>query len=463
MILSRLMENALGLARSEFLKVLERQVAPNTARLEVFNYADLLIRCLFAKGFPQALNCKVSTGKFSEEKVRDLGIFWASRVNERYPDLCFPKEVGLEAPTEPSPEETQMVELTSLGASSSAGPQDGLGLRPGDEVVVVRRFSWNIALPGNPAFMRDMQVGSSGVVKGFADETHQHLLVAFKVVLPGQTEGTEIINKALPRNLCLARDYTPPGKARVDEETLPDERRQKKTEALVPKGFQWLNEGLAEEDRTKVIIERNWDKLIDETSALQRTWYLKGKVSVAMGALMEALPSFGPADLVVCHRTKAKGHPITEVWTSRDFVARELLFGPATTEVKEGLWTKTSSVFLAVPQQGPGKHPEGKMLGLDGRGRSSLSSSEVFDTSERRGNLFWVVQRTSEKKEANMILEQVSWSADVALNVGTKKKKVTWASEDLPKLPIMVNPSAIKAHTRLVLHVEPQKQPPTKK
>ena len=354
-------------------------------------------------------------------------------------------------------ENNEVVHLTSLSSSSAAGPLDGLGLVPGDEVTTTRRFSWNIALPGNPGFMRDIQVGTSGVVKGFADEGHKHLLVALNLTLPGQSEPSEVINKVLPRNLVLTRNYEVVAKAGTGgDESLEDERAQKKSEGLTPKGFSWLNEHLEEQDRTKVVVERSWEKLIDEASSLQRAWYLKGKVSMGMSALMEALPKFGHTDLVVCHRTRVKGHPITEVWTSRAFGARELLFGPVTTEVKEGLWTRTSSVFLSVPQQGPGKHPDGKMLGLDGRGRSSLASAEVFDSNERRGNLFWVIQRTSEEVEANMHLEQVSWTAQVALKFeGGKRRKqeVSWPSENLPPMPIMTNPKAIKAHSRLVLYV----------
>lgn len=460
--LLRLVETLLKNARDEYLPILERQVAPNTARLEVFSYADLLIRCLFAKAFPVEAHCKISTGRLSEEKARDLGVFWASKVAERYPDLGFPKAAGLEGLKAPEDDEgSSVVQLASLSSSAASGPPDALGLRPGDEVKVIRRFSCNLALPENPTFKRDIQVGASGVVKGFADEDHSHLLVAFEVTLPGKSEASEVITKALPRNLVHSRDYAPQRQEETIHEVLEDERKQKKIEALTPKGLAWLNAHLEEPHRTKVIVERSWDKLIDERSVLQRTWYLKGKVSVAMAALMESLPEFGPSDLVVCHRTRPKGSPSTEVWALRDFGAREILFGPVTSEVKEGFWTKNSSVFLGVPQQGPGKHPEGKMLGLDGRGRSSLGSSEVFDSAERRGNLFWVIQRTSNESEGNMVLEQVSWSANVALQFpGGKRRKqeVSWASEDLPHLPIMTNPKAIKAQTRLVLYVESPKE-----
>lgn len=94
--LLRLLETLLKKAREEYLPILQRQLAPNAALMELFSYADLLIRCLFAKAFRPDPQCKISTGKLSEQKARDLGVFWASKVNERYPDLLFPKEAGLE-------------------------------------------------------------------------------------------------------------------------------------------------------------------------------------------------------------------------------------------------------------------------------------------------------------------------------------------------------------------------------
>lgn len=57
-----------------------------------------------------------------------------------------------------------------------------------------------------------------------------------------------------------------------------------------------------------------------------------------------------------------------------------------------------------------------------------------------------------------MVLENVSWTSTVALQVGTSKRRkieVQWPSEDLPNLPVLVNPKALKAHTRLTLYVDP--------
>lgn len=457
--LLRLVEGLLKTTREKYLPILERELAPNLARLEYFVYADLLLRCLFAKAFPQDLNCKVATGKLNEDKAHELGVFWASKVHQKYPDLDFPKEAGLLGEDlKDNSDSFQVINLSAVSPATKGqgGPPEGLGFKRGDEIKVIRRFSAAVPKAGSEEFRRDIQVGTSGIIQGFADDAHEHLLVAFNMKLPGKKDLNEVICTALPRNLVLAECFEALNE-KGEHDTAEEPREQKKATALTPKGFQWLNGHLDEDLRTKVIIERQWDKLEDHTGALQRTWFLKAKVSVAMAALKESLPEFGPSDFVVCHRTRPKGPPITEVWTSRDFGAREIMVAPLTTEVKEGLWTKTSSVFLGMPQAGPGKHPEGKLLALDGRGRSSLSSAEVSDASEHRGNLFWVIQRTSEKSEANLVLEQMTWSASFSLGFASGKRRkaeVSWPSEDLPRLPLLTNPKAIKAHTRLILYID---------
>ena len=160
----------------------------------------------------------------------------------------------------------------------------------------------------------------------------------------------------------------------------------------------------------------------------------------------------------MCHRARPKGPPLTEVWALREFGPRECILPGTTTQIKEGLWTQSSSVFLAVPQAGPGKHPEGKLLALDGRGRSSMASREMIDSQERRGTLFWTIPRTSKKDEANLVIEQVPWSTSVGLKLPLPKKRkceVNWASENLPPLPVLVNAKTIKAHSRLLVFVDP--------
>ena len=63
--------------RAKYLPILEMALGDRQARLEVAVYLDLIIRCLFAKPWP-SLDPKVTLhmGRFSQEKIRDLGVAW---------------------------------------------------------------------------------------------------------------------------------------------------------------------------------------------------------------------------------------------------------------------------------------------------------------------------------------------------------------------------------------------------
>ena len=402
----KLVETLLSEGRAKYLPLLERQLAPGTARLEFLTYADMLLRCLLAKPFRPEHHCKLPTGKFSQEKALELAKIWASKVDERYPAMDFGKDAGFVCEVlKEDGQEDLMVDLGKLkdnhkgdGRAPDQGPQDGLGFKSGDKIKVLHRFSWHIKLDGNPNFRRDIPEGASGVIVGYQDEKHESLLATFELKLPGNKQATPITQKVLPRNVVLESAYED-GK-QGDEEGKEDAEEQETSKPLCPKGFLWLNEHLPQEEQTEVLLETDWEKLCDDESSLQRVAYMKGKVLVAMAALKEALPKFTSKDLVVCHRVKAKGPPSTEVWTARSFQAFELALSPVTTEIKEALWTKnSSSVFLGVPQAGPGRHPDGRMMALDGRGRSIMASEEVLDAQEHRGSLFFVIPRSSKKED----------------------------------------------------------------
>ena len=158
-----------------------------------------------------------STGKFGEGKADELLALWAAHVDRKYQDIGFLRESGVAPPTraaaEGSSDLAQMVDLQSLaqqeapeeqGASSASGM-----LRPGDRVTVARRFTWTIPLETNPDFRHDLQVGTEGIVEGFADETHRQVLVSFQMKLPGPRGSITrtVIDKAYPRNLVRTSDF----------------------------------------------------------------------------------------------------------------------------------------------------------------------------------------------------------------------------------------------------------------
>ena len=73
------LEKTIRELKTKYLPFLVPALGERTAALEFAVYMDLVIRCLFSKQWPADLNPKVSlpVGKFSQEKVKALGVHWA--------------------------------------------------------------------------------------------------------------------------------------------------------------------------------------------------------------------------------------------------------------------------------------------------------------------------------------------------------------------------------------------------
>ena len=65
-----------------YLEMLNKTLNRTTSNLEFPVFADLVLRCKFAKPWPdlQPL-CKLKLGQFSEDKVQDLTIYWATYLD----------------------------------------------------------------------------------------------------------------------------------------------------------------------------------------------------------------------------------------------------------------------------------------------------------------------------------------------------------------------------------------------
>ena len=109
-------EKTLRALSDKYLPILEQSMGKVAARLELTEYMNLVVRCLFAKAWPENLELKLPVGKFSQEKVKSLGVFWAQLVDLRNPGLGFATAAGLapEAVTEPDPEASRAVDLGGL-------------------------------------------------------------------------------------------------------------------------------------------------------------------------------------------------------------------------------------------------------------------------------------------------------------------------------------------------------------
>ena len=210
-----------------------------------------------------------------------------------------------------------------------------------------------------------------------------------------------------------------------------------------------------------VVVEKKWTKLLSTSKdKVINNWFVRARVGVLLETLADMVPTYTEKDLVVCHRQNASGAWKCELWTNRDFETHELVFAPLTSQLKETHLSFHNNCSIALPRHGPGAPRDNLQLALDGRGRASLASENLVDSSEHTGALFWLVQRVPRQEPANMSLDIVGWSHSVALFPPLPKKpkhETKWDAADLPTLPIMINKQAIKAHTRLTVMQDLQK------
>ena len=468
--LTQTLEDRLRQTRTKYLPILERQLSEPLAKHELADLAVVWIRCLVSKPLAAEWAKGTSTGKFGESKLEELLALWGAHMDRKFPDIGFLRESGLVPPTKAlGAESAAMSEIVCLKALAQDNPEDqgassasGL-LRVGDRVTVSRRFTWAIPLESNPDFRHDIQVGMEGIVEGYADENHRQVLVSIQVKLPGPRGSIvrKIIDKAYPRNLVLTSDYQardletkPPAPQDPSEPEAAAARTSGAKASKLPKQFRFLEDLEGEGPSREVLIENRWDLLLDHSLVRQSFPALKGKVALLAHALLDSLPPLGPKDLVVCNRSDGKGGYRTEVWTLKKFAPRDLVIPVVSGEVRDLLWTKNLFEYIGVPANGPGAHPENRMVAFDGRGKHKLANKGSLDEQEHRGFLCWAIERTDDAKTANLEVHQVSSSIQVNFATeGSKRRKFThnWNPEVLPSLPVLVNPKTIAEHTRLLV------------
>ena len=176
--------------------------------------------------------------------------------------------------------------------------------------------------------------------------------------------------------------------------------------------------------------------------------YLKGRISMVLQQLADAAPLYSEKDLIVAHRFDSKGFPSEEVWTARDFGPLELLFAPHSSQLKDTHITHSHNAVVGFPKLVRGAHPDKKVLALaiDGRSRNKMSHKESL-----KGCLYWLIERTSSPKQANLVLEAVKMKMTLSLTLPTSKKEMKdeWGQTEMPSVPVILNKGPIKARTRL--------------
>ena len=472
-----------GLARVHTVgQPLLQHLPVHIVREEVVAVGTLLVRLLFAKaltlevspgGADTWVKCPVQTGKVAEDKVNKTLGWWAKHLDTRYPEIWFSKKMGLEehlpsAPVAlPLEDEVWTVPGKRLLDKTPSKPEapgpasEATGSAPeqalvesqvfevGDLVALTRRCSPNSPLPGQPDYRRNMKVGAQAKVLSLEDDNHKGKSeVQFSVMVQGAP--MELRTWILTDNLVLS---SAAGKmllpASGTGSSLDD------TPVALPEEI--ANASGLGSDVQQV---SDWANLLDESSPASAMTLLKAKSTFAMGQVLEVMPTVTEEDLRVVHRRNSLGAVRTEIWTASEFASGELMFGPWTHEIKDRLWSFGSAASLGVPRE---QVPGNRVLALDGRKRNHLGHGDLYaGVPGAAGNLFWCIQRTSERSQANMFLDYCSVSVPyggmtvrLPLVSGGGVKTVKMNKDSLPKIPILVNKKTVPGNTMLLALEDP--------
>ena len=444
--------------KSKYLPILDKHLGERQARLEFTVYMDLLIRCMFNKPWPLDLPIKLSlpVGKFSEEKVKALGVHWAKIMDLQHPTVGFAEAAGLKEEASEDPETKQGVDLENLRClqkSISDGPEpDGPKFKRGDAVTVIRRMSWILPQKDNPKFRKDLVEGTEGIIEGWSDAEMR--TVALKVSLKIGGKTASYTQSVYPRNLKLTSDYllTQAGEGASKEPASGSKDSTNQSGKGLPKDLQWV---VGSSDPVDVKVETKWSSLLADEDTLIKNMFVRSRIGCGLESLLEVLPAFTEKDFVLVHRKNEKGLAKHELHTRRDFDPYEIIFAPVSSQIKDSHLMAAAHAVVTLPKHGCGAHPENLSVALDGRGRNMIASKGLVDSEEHKGSLYWIVTRTSNPKEANLDLENCSWQQEIKVNLpipAIKKRKidpVSWSSHELPSFPVMVNKKGIKKHTKL--------------
>ena len=182
-----------------------------------------------------------------------------------------------------------------------------------------------------------------------------------------------------------------------------------------------------------------------------RAAYCKAMALTALRLATQDAPAFNKDDLLVCERVVKMTGPggadaakIVEVWTKRPFEPGSLLLAPVSSTIMDRLWTAKRSASIEVPGAGPFAYPTRRTVALDGHVNGVLDE-------KGSGNLFWSLERTPDRRKANLVLQPMRLTLTNFLTLPmSRKRKSTWWSDELALPKFLENPKTIEARTKLV-------------
>ena len=448
--------------KSMYLPILERSLSVREARLEMANYVCLILRCLFSKPWPAGSTMPLKLGNFSEDKIRLIGVQWAKSLDLKYPEFNFAEASGLaEEPKEDDEPDTEvdLRDLRTLKKVSSEGPDPDLGPKfsRGDEVTVIRRFTWTIPQKGQPKYRKDLVEGMEGTIEGFADMENRLVLLKVKMDVP-DGKNKKITKEAYPRNLKLTSEYNLQQAASKEPESEASSGQGPAKRPRIPDHIK------GDSQDSSVVALKSFKEFLSDQDKNLRLMYLRSRIGVSLQALCDSLPTYNNNDFVVVARKNDRGLWKSEVWTKRAFEPLEIQFGPFSSQLKDTHLMASAHAVLHLPKHGRGSHPENQAMALDGRGRNLMAPKGLCDTDEHAGSFFWMVTRTSKVSEANMILENATFEQTLKVTLPAPKRRKTtnliWEREEMPSVPILVNKAKIEKDKQLLTFLAEKRKEP---
>ena len=134
------------------------------------------------KPWPKDIKITLPVGKYSDEKVLELGGCWAQTVDLKHPHVSPADKAGLnkflnDEQKELDSQEVNLEGCRKLRRDLSGGPDPSTGpkFKKGDQVTVVRKTDLAQSLSDNPSYRKDINVGMEGEVKAIGKPGHAFL------------------------------------------------------------------------------------------------------------------------------------------------------------------------------------------------------------------------------------------------------------------------------------------------
>ena len=413
-----LIDKDLKSVRNTEQRELESFLSSQESTTLVREYAHMVLRLALSKGASSAFPVKVKNGPMDEDRLADLKAAWKHHITTKYKP--GPESKWSFVVQEP---EVMVQETMYIAEEDEETPEQYLevlskGFVEGKHVKLLKRVTGHLA----DDTRKDVQVNTTGTITSVPKDSSGRVEVSFEVDVSAKGDKKRKMGAVVAKigftDLELVVDLGAPGSSQPGSKKQPRSTEAAAQGKTQPQGSAVLQKYpfLEKEDTTPDVLEGWVSKQfsIDDANSDTAMSKAKAQATLAMISMLSETP-LTDKELLIVQRTSAgsTGKKAIEVWTKVPFKPGKLILTPYTTEVKDRYWTAGRSALIksdAIPQ--------GKHLAIDGRlaGKIGADSSSQF-------SLFWLVERTGTKAEANLTMEYAKVSLQVNVEMGKKQKK----------------------------------------